>query len=1179
MLVLCTDLLEPLHRYAASSFRYNAHALELIRQFPFVPTHSTSNEPPAVAADPSTLASTPALPPSLPGTSDHDKPPLPNSDNHQDGADKDLAKRAASRDQSSETLVAASDAALMLAPPGFSKGLLDSRFVRVQAGLQGEAAFLSALGVVEIKMSQFVVGVVVPAVIAGNLPSLVRNATMAKVLLSGISSTDAAVAKVLSETPFVPTLIAGLRAPQQLYDPMVTEITALLDPGECYPAAPFDQSAELVQSLRLLGLRTSVDLDGLAAVAITIAEAAGNDAVESGAENAAEGSAAPSAVDQPRTASNHRNVPSSFDRAVSLLTYIDDHAKQLFGLSGKKKSVFSRMFSKKKAEADATTPEQFFARLAAIRWLPVLTKRPQPHLPWLDDGDEELQYQVACPSECRAGADMWLCSSSLRIIAVQIRSPYVLDQLGFTQPIHPRAVSRQLLGWQALVEAGNRNAANDGEVSAAAAATQAGIRAAVSTRVPELYGHLFTVLKQTPALFSEHIATVLHNAPWVWTGGNFLPVERVARRARLDCRPYLHTLSSSYNSEISELFLKLGVRDRFGAAEYAYVLEEMYTAHSPPPTMDGSAAFSAAPSALVADAAIEEDSRELKAAADADADDGDEDAAPLPSHELPQGQLRLALAVAAELFGASRSSTVDGVFIPDEHDCLSRADTLVYNDSVWQPPTQFRLVHSNISNTVAAGLGIRSLIQFVVGPTTDGDLQPYGQEESLTSRLSGLLEVYPDGPSIFKELVQNADDAGATTVKIMIDMKQWGTTSVLGEDMAGWQGPAVYVYNDAVFREKDFASLASLANSNKLGDVASTGRFGCGWNSVYHFTDLPSIVSGDHVVFLDPHRAFLPGAACSSRPGIKMRFSNTKLDVQFPDQFAPFKKFGCNMKTRFEGTLFRFPLRTAALAAKSEIKSNSPYTYRDIRGLFDAFRAHLDDLLLFLKNTRSVVVSEALADGSEVELYSAAVRSVVDVHPPAGRERLYAFLRASSGGAGMSHAKFIERLQGTPTADLPLSVHRKEIVVKQAAAAAVEGGGSAVEELLSRAEWLVCMLIGGESALQTSYDASTLKLVPMAGVATRLPPASPVSGRAFVSLPLPVETMLPLHVNGCFEISSNRRDVWSGNDMTGDGLRRSSWNEALLKDTVAKAWLELVLVARDTSQLRSSPSHAPLPHS
>jgi hypothetical protein len=139
----------------------------------------------------------------------------------------------------------------------------------------------------------------------------------------------------------------------------------------------------------------------------------------------------------------------------------------------------------------------------------------------------------------------------------------------------------------------------------------------------------------------------------------------------------------------------------------------------------------------------------------------------------------------------------DASFIPvDTVNCVATLQ-------VWQPPAQFRLVHSNISNTVAAGLGIKSLIQFVVGPSTDGDLQPYGQEESLTSRLAGLLEVYPDGPSIFKELVQNADDAGASTVKIVIDMKQWGTTSVLGEDMAGWQGPVrvlrqIFTLEDAI---------------------------------------------------------------------------------------------------------------------------------------------------------------------------------------------------------------------------------------------------------------------------------------------------------------------------------------------------------------------------------------------
>lgn len=37
------------------------------------------------------------------------------------------------------------------------------------------------------------------------------------------------------------------------------------------------------------------------------------------------------------------------------------------------------------------------------------------------------------------------------------------------------------------------------------------------------------------------------------------------------------------------------------------------------------------------------------------------------------------------------------------------------------------------------------------------------------------------------------------------------------------------------------------------------GRFGLGFNAVYHFTDVPSFVSGDHVVMFDPHARYLPG--------------------------------------------------------------------------------------------------------------------------------------------------------------------------------------------------------------------------------------------------------------------------------------------------------------------------------
>jgi len=56
-------------------------------------------------------------------------------------------------------------------------------------------------------------------------------------------------------------------------------------------------------------------------------------------------------------------------------------------------------------------------------------------------------------------------------------------------------------------------------------------------------------------------------------------------------------------------------------------------------------------------------------------------------------------------------------------------------------------------------------------------------------------------------------------------------------------------------------------------------------------------------------------------------------------------------------------------------------------------------------------------------------------------------------------------------------------------------------------------------------------------------PVKQRSGKAFCFLPLPVDTQLPVHVNGYFELSSNRRDIWFGQDMSGDGARRSEWNK------------------------------------
>ena len=44
------------------------------------------------------------------------------------------------------------------------------------------------------------------------------------------------------------------------------------------------------------------------------------------------------------------------------------------------------------------------------------------------------------------------------------------------------------------------------------------------------------------------------------------------------------------------------------------------------------------------------------------------------------------------------------------------------------------------------------------------------------------------------------------------------------------------MYNDAVFTEEDWHGIQEIARSRKREDPLKVGRFGIGFNSVYHIT-------------------------------------------------------------------------------------------------------------------------------------------------------------------------------------------------------------------------------------------------------------------------------------------------------------------------------------------------------
>ncbi|PKI36689.1 hypothetical protein CRG98_042919 [Punica granatum] len=226
-------------------------------------------------------------------------------------------------------------------------------------------------------------------------------------------------------------------------------------------------------------------------------------------------------------------------------------------------------------------------------------------------------------------------------------------------------------------------------------------------------------------------------------------------------------------------------------------------------------------------------------------------------------------------------------------------------------------------------------------------IEDFGQKVDLTRRIREVLLNYPEGTTVLKEIIQNADDAGASSVRLCLDRRSHPSHSLLSPSLSHFQGPSLLAFNDAVFTDDDFISISRIGGSTKHSQASKTGRFGVGFNSVYHLTDLPSFVSGKYVVLFDPQGAYLPHVS-SANPGKRIDFVSSSAISAYNDQFSPYCAFGCDMKTPFNGTLFRFPLRNAGQAAASKL-SRQAYLEDDISSMFTQLYEEGVLTLLFLK--------------------------------------------------------------------------------------------------------------------------------------------------------------------------------------------------------------------------------------
>uniref|UniRef100_A0A4W3HU50 Sacsin/Nov domain-containing protein n=1 Tax=Callorhinchus milii TaxID=7868 RepID=A0A4W3HU50_CALMI len=412
---------------------------------------------------------------------------------------------------------------------------------------------------------------------------------------------------------------------------------------------------------------------------------------------------------------------------------------------------------------------------------------------------------------------------------------------------------------------------------------------------------------------------------------------------------------------------------------------------------------------------------------------------------------------------------------------------------------------------------------------------------------TNILKEYDQRHDLFKELVQNAEDAGAGVCRFLVDMRQNSTPpeSLIDPGMASCHGPALWSYNDELFTPEDFVNIVRVGAASKEKRTEKIGKFGLGFNSVYHVTDVPAILSGQCVLIFDPNVTHLSKVIKSpANPGIKLNLGvYGRLLRMYPGQFEPYQGiFGCNMSPgpgksfHYQGTLIKLPFRTEREARSSEMCS-TVYGWREISALTENFREGAVDLLVFLRSIKEVSLQHLPEAGSpsDQESVSTQIRIRKEDLEILEVEVDFPTRRIQEQSVGAEHWAIAD--------------FRESRIVQ-------------IEEETELGErnrlscWLVHSCFGTGRALEISRAGTGNFVLPLGSVAVPLsksashwqPGLSALAGRVFCFLPLPIHSQLPVQINGTFAVSSNRKDLWS----TGP---KGEWNQALLQDPVASAYI------------------------
>ncbi|XP_037645588.1 sacsin-like [Sebastes umbrosus] len=580
---------------------------------------------------------------------------------------------------------------------------------------------------------------------------------------------------------------------------------------------------------------------------------------------------------------------------------------------------------------------------------------------------------------------------------------------------------------------------------------------------------------------STFISQRANSFPFILVGSTFVNVTHVAEIGQFEAKPYLYVLPTAF-IDFRRLWESVGVEKCFTTSHFLTVLQELHSQHG--------------------------------------------------KKTLPKSDLTICLKILkGGIYEAKEKTTVD-YLIPNADGILQPASEMFFDDSPWMPVASgVTLCHEDIPRVMARHFGIKTTRHHTLQNHVVENISPFAfefeQQEKLTVRIKNIISAYPAKKDILKELVQNADDAEATEIHFVWDKRQHGKEKTFGKKWNQLQGPALCVFNNKVFSDADLAGIQQLGEGGKHNSPGKIGKYGVGFNSVYHLTDCPSILTGDELLCIsDPNQKYIECHSNKPPAGTGYTLADT-FKTMYMDVYESFLPDKFPLK---EGTMFRLPLRMGTMANSSKI-SQQGVTDHDMKELCSALSEDPEGLILFLKNICKIQVHEINEHSEKLETIFMVEKSL----PEKFRE---------------SKDAFVKLQQNALQSDKPITPDK-----------AIYGTVISTSDK-RQTKWIIAEQFGSFKNRELTLSDKLPQAAIAARVSTKMgkssdiPPSRPMifNGEAFCSLPLPGKTGLPVHVNANFEVDSARRSLWKED---GQSLK-SNWNESLKQNVIAPLYADLL---------------------